>query len=131
MGWIRISLHRAHPIVDGTSFRREVGTYFIHGSCISFVGTCIALIFNLLQSLLSRSVQFEFEDVHEVGCFDNAVHPSFALLLFDVNGVDAHQTQQKVEGVLEIPFAFRLVFFAAHGVGNACQKARQLFVEGV
>jgi len=56
----------------------------------------------LLQSFVGRSVQLELEDVDIVRSLDDAVHPSFALLLLGIDGVAAYHPHEQVERVVEV-----------------------------
>ena len=75
-------------------------------SRIRLVLARIAFVLNLLQRPGSRAIEFELKDVNELRRFDDAVHAPLALLLFNVHGIDAHESQQQIESVLEIPVSY-------------------------
>ena len=123
------SLFRASPTLDGARFRRKVHANFMNRSRIRLVLARIAFVLNLLQRPRRRAVELELKDIDELRRFDDAVHAPLALLLFNVHGIDAHESQQQIESVLEIPLALTLLVLAAHGVRNAGQESREHLAE--
>lgn len=87
------------PVTNRSRFRRKADTYFVQWATVCLVGAGIALFFYLRQGFIGCTVKFEFEDIDVVGCFHDAIHPSFALLLFGVDGVAAYHAHQQVECV--------------------------------
>ena len=112
-------------LADSTCFRREHRAYFEELAFIRFVRTGITLLFDLLQGFVSSAVQLELEDVDVVGSFDDAVHPSFALLFFGIDGIATHHPHEQIESIVEVAFAFTLCFLATHGVWDVCQGRKR------
>jgi len=74
------------PTVHRTCFRGEADTNLEQLTPVCQVWTGIALVFYLCQGFIRRAVQLELENVDIVRCFDDTIHPPFALLLFRVGG---------------------------------------------
>lgn len=122
------------PFFYSASLRREADAYFAYLATVCLVWTCVALVFDLLQCLVSCAVKLEFEDV-DVGLgFDNAVCPSLALLLFGKHNIGAENAENQVERIVEIAFLLRFHILAAHSVryaGKECREAFAPYVEVV
>ena len=57
------------------------------------------------------------------------VHPSFALLLFGIDGIAAHHSHEQIEGIMEVSFSFAFSFLPAHGVGDVRQERSEELAE--
>ena len=108
--------------LNGPCLGREVDANLIEFARIGQVGLGIALLLDLLQGLFGRTIQFELEDIDIVRCLDNAINPALALLLLAIDRIDAQETQQQVEGVMEVAFVFPLILFPTHGVGGTLDR---------
>ena len=108
---------------------REVHANLIELPGIGQIGLRITLVLNLLQSLFSRTIQLEFEDIDVIGRLHNAIDSALALLHFVIDRIDTQEAQQQVEGVMEVAFVFPLILFPTHGVGHTGQEGRQLIAE--
>ena len=91
------------PIVYSSGLRREADAYFAYLATVCLIRTCVALVFDLLQCLVSCAVKLEFEDTDAGFCFDNAVCSSLALLLFGKHNISAKNTENQVERIVNIP----------------------------
>ena len=111
-----VLLYPNFPVTDGSCFRRKNRTHLEKFALVRAIRTCIAFFLDLCQSFVRRTVQLKLEDVDIVGSFNNAIHPSFALLLFGIDGITAHHSHEQIEGVMEVAFAFTLGFLATHRV---------------
>ena len=104
--WIYLSCSTTlslFPVVYSTSLRREADAYFAYLATVCLIRTCVALVFDLLQCLISGAVKLEFEDTDAGFCFDNAVCSSLALLLFGKHNIGAENTENQVERIVNIP----------------------------
>ena len=104
--WICLSCNTISsffPIVYSACLRREADAYFAYLATVCLVRTCVALVFDLLQCLISCTVKLEFENTDAGFSFDNAVCSSLALLLFGKHNISAKNTENQVERIVNIP----------------------------
>ena len=104
--WIYLSCSTTlslFPVVYSACLRREADAYFAYLATVCLIRTCVALVFDLLQCLVSCAVKLEFEDTDAVFCFDNAICPTLALLLFGKHNIGAENTENQVERIVNIP----------------------------
>ena len=120
---------RHFKITDSPRFGRKDCSYLEELTGIRFIRTGVASLFNLRQGFIGSTIQFEFEDVDIEGSLDNAVHPSFTLLLFGIDGIATHHPHEQIERVMKVTFAFTLGFLAAHGVWNVGQEGSKQLAE--
>ena len=101
------------PIIHRTRFRRETYANTIEFALIHQVWTSITFIFYLFQSFIGGTVQLKFEDIDIIRGLDDAIHPTLALLLLGVGGIDTDHPHQQIERVVEIAFTLAFVFLSA------------------
>lgn len=68
------------------------------------IWTRIPIVFYLPQSLIGRTIELELEDIHPITCFYDTICSTLALLLFRKNKVSTENTENQIEGVVEITF---------------------------
>ena len=115
--------------LNRSRLRGEVHPNLIELPGIGQIRLGIPLLLNLLQGLFGRTIQLELEDIDVIRRLHNAIDPALALLLLAIDGIDTQETQQQVEGVMEVAFVFPLILFPTHGVGHTGQEGRQLITE--
>ena len=71
-------------LTNSSCFGRENSIHLEELTLVRFVRTSITFVFDLLQGFIGCTIQLELEEVDVVGSLDDAVHPSFTLLLFGI-----------------------------------------------
>ena len=92
------------PFSNGAGLGREVHADAQDATRVGGIGLGIAFLLNLLQRLVSTTVHLELEDIDVTLQLQRAIHPTVALAVLDADGltIDAQETKQQVEGVLEM-----------------------------
>ena len=104
--------------VNRSLLRREVDTEGNDLAAVGSVGLGIALVLNLVQGLLCRTVELELDDIDVLGAFHHTVYASLARLLLRQGAVEGQHTDDEVEGVLEVTLTLHRVLLALETVGD-------------
>ena len=104
--------------VNRSLLRREVDAQGNDLAAVGSVGLGIALIRNLVQSLLCRTVELELDDIDVLGALHYTVYASLTRLLLRHGAVEGQHTDDEVEGVLEVTLTLHRVLLALETVGD-------------
>ena len=117
-------LPRHLPLLHGPGLGREVHAYLVQPTRVGSIGTGIAFRLYLRQGIVRRTVALELEDIDIAVGLHDAVRTALALLLLRIDRIDADQTEDEIERVMEKALLLRLTALAAHRV-RECRQGRK------
>ena len=84
-------------LTNSSCFGRENSIHLEELTLVRFVRTSITFVFDLLQGFIGCTIQLELEEVDVVGSLDDAVHPSFVLLILGIDSIATHHPHESNE----------------------------------